>query len=358
MSNTFGTLLKLTTYGESHGESIGGVLDGCPAGFYVDVSKIQEALNKRKPGTNTWTSPRKESDEVQILSGIYQGKTLGTPIGFCIKNEDKKSEHYQNLENVFRPSHADYTYQAKYKHRDARGGGRSSARETACRVVAGAIAQQILEQISQIVVKSYVCQIGDICLPQEKADIANLAQYVLQMPNHEYQDQAITKINALKEIGDSVGGCIQTIVLHAPVGLGEPIFDKLHAKLAYAMFSIPAVKGFELGQGFTAASMLGSQHNDAFYTDKNGNIKTKTNHSAGIQGGISNGEEIMFKTAFKPVSSIKIPQNTVNKAGEAEMISIQGRHDPCVVPRAVPIVNAMTALVLLDFILQDRAKSF
>jgi len=351
--SSYGTLFKLTTFGESHGPAIGGVIEGFPAGFLIDLDAIQNELDRRKPGQSKLVTQRKESDKVQFLSGIFEGKTTGTPIGFLIPNEDQKSKDYDHLKQTFRPSHADYTYEAKYGFRDYTGGGRSSARETASRVVAGSLAKQYLSQQS-IQVTAFVDQIGSIKLSEselENSDLSNIEKNLVRCPNMVKAQEMEDLIALIKKQGDSIGGSIFCKVTGLPAGLGEPVFDKLHAELGKAMLSINAVKGFEIGSGFSSISMLGSEHNDAF----SGLGKTTTNHSGGIQGGISNGMPIYFRTAFKPVATIASPQNSIDKSGQQVIISGKGRHDACVVPRAVVIVEAMAAIVLLDFYLRQKA---
>lgn len=327
-ANTFGTNFCLTTFGESHGEAIGGVIDGCPAGLQIDFNMIEEELRRRKTASTTTSSQRKESDKIIFLSGVFEGKTLGTPIAFMVKNEDARPSDYDNIKNVYRPSHADFTYQQKYGIRDYRGGGRSSARALLPCVVAGCLAKQILSS-KNIVIRSYVTQIGDV-----KKDAFS----------HEEMQSVLQKV---KEERDTVGAVVRVEVDNVPAGIGEPYFRKLQSVLAQAMFSINAVKGFEYGEGFNAASMRGSQCNDSFIND-NGSIRTKTNHSGGIQGGISNGEKIYFNVAFKPIPTIMQPQHTVDLDGNEIVYDIEGRHDVCVVPRVLPIVEAMTALAIVD----------
>jgi chorismate synthase len=327
-ANTFGTNFCLTTFGESHGEAIGGVIDGCPAGLKIDFNMIEEELRRRKTASTTTSSQRKESDKIIFLSGVFEGKTLGTPIAFMVKNEDARPSDYDNIKNVYRPSHADFTYQHKYGIRDYRGGGRSSARALLPCVVAGCLAKQILSS-KNIVMRSYVTQIGDV-----KKDAFS----------HEEIQSVLQKV---KEERDTVGAVVRVEVDNVPAGIGEPYFRKLQSVLAQAMFSINAVKGFEYGEGFNAASMRGSQCNDSFIND-NGSIRTKTNHSGGIQGGISNGEKIYFNVAFKPIPTIMQPQHTVDLDGNEMFYDIEGRHDVCVVPRVLPIVEAMTALAIVD----------
>lgn len=352
--NTIGECFKLTTFGESHGKSIGGIIDGCPAGLKVDFLKIQQNLDRRKPGQSAITSQRKELDEVEFLSGIFDGITLGTPISFQIQNIDSKPKDYNHVKDSYRPSHADFVYQEKYGHRDYRGGGRASARETSCRVVAGSIAAQFLDQMG-ITIYSFVQAVGEVSLdlPYQQLDLDQVFENTVRCPDVEIALKMIDFINKIKKEGDSIGGVIQTVVKGCPPGIGEPVFDKLHADLAKAMLSINAVKGFEYGSGFNAAKMRGSDHNDTFVVENN-RIRTKTNWSGGIQGGISNGEDIYFKVAFKPVATIMQDQESVTSAAEKTVIKGKGRHDPCVVPRAVPIVSAMTALTLFDHLLRNK----
>ncbi|MEN8838911.1 MAG: chorismate synthase [Flavobacteriales bacterium] len=357
MKNTFGNIIQLTTFGESHGVAIGGILDGIPAGFELDLDKIQEELDRRKPGQSKITTQRKESDTVQFLSGIFEGKTLGTPIGFTIQNEDNKSRDYSHLKENFRPSHADFTFQEKYGIRDFRGGGRASARETACRVVAGAIAKQFLAK-EGILITAFVSSVGEVELNKnwQECDFNQIENNLVRCPDLAIAEEMERHILEVKKQGDSVGGIITGVVQNLPVGLGEPVFDKLHAQLGKAMLGINAVKGFEYGSGFEAAKMRGSEHNDVFENEE-GIVRTQTNYSGGIQGGISNGMPVNFRVAFKPVATIMQKQNSVNKKGEKIELYFKGRHDPCVVPRAVPIVEAMTALTLFDFLqLQKLAK--
>lgn len=347
--NTFGRIYRLTTFGESHGEAIGGIIDGCPPGIELDIEQIQHELDRRKPGQSKIVTQRKESDNVQILSGVFGGKTTGTPIGFIIPNENQKSKDYFHLEDAFRPSHADFTYQKKYGIRDYRGGGRSSARETANWVVGGAIAKQILRNIK---INAYVSSVGDLFLekPYQALDFSKTESNMVRCPDDKVAAQMIEKIEKIRKAGDTIGGTVTCVVQNVPVGLGEPVFDKLHARLGHAMLSINAVKGFEYGSGFCGARMAGSGHNDLFNPDGT----TKSNLSGGIQGGISNGMDIYFRVAFKPVATIMQEQETINSKGEAVKMKGKGRHDPCVVPRAVPIVEALTAMVLLDFVLLEK----
>jgi chorismate synthase len=357
MSNTFGTLFRITTFGESHGPGIGVILDGCPAGLAVEAADIQAALDRRRPGQSDLTTPRKEADQVEIQSGIFGGYTTGTPISLYIRNQDQASHDYSHIEHAYRPSHADYTYDQKYGRRDYRGGGRSSARETAARVAAGAIADKFLAQYG-IVVRSYVSQVGAIAVPvgYEQLDLGLIDSNAVRCPHPETAERMADLIRQVRDRHDTVGGLVTGVVTGVPAGLGEPVFDKLHAELGRAMLSINAVKGFEYGSGFAGTLLFGSEHNDAFYTDEAGAVRTRTNHSGGIQGGISNGQDIYFRVAFKPVATILQPQQTLNDQNEEIMLAGRGRHDPCVLPRAVPIVDAMTSLVLADMLLRARAN--
>lgn len=356
--NSFGQLFRITTFGESHGEAIGVILDGCPSNLEIDPEFIQSELDKRKPGQSKITTQRKESDTVQILSGVFEGKTTGTPIAMVIPNEDQRSKDYSHNQDVFRPSHADFTYQAKYGIRDHRGGGRSSARETAARVAAGAVAKLLLKQ-SGIEIFAHVSSVGTIDAPNlEPESLNNLHQIrennLVRCADPATAHQMTKYIDQIRKAGDTVGGKISCVIRNCPTGLGEPVFDKLHADLGKAMLSINAVHGFEYGSGFAGSEMKGSEHNDVFITDENNGIRTVTNFSGGIQGGIANGMDITFRVAFKPVATIMHNQPTVNASGEAAEIKGKGRHDPCVVPRAVAIVEAMAALVLADHLLRDK----
>ncbi|MFT4601794.1 MAG: chorismate synthase [Arenicella sp.] len=353
--NTFGKIFSLTSFGESHGVAIGGIIDGCPSNIEIDLDLIQKELDRRKPGQSNISTQRKESDTVQVLSGIFEGKTLGTPIGFIIPNDDQKSKDYSNIKDTYRPSHADYTYDKKYGVRDYRGGGRSSARETASRVVAGALAQQILSQ-NGISISAYVNRVGDIEFNSTQVFSKNeVDSSDVRCPDLKIADKMIAAIKTARKEGDSLGGQIHCVVKGMPVGMGEPVFDRLNADLAKAMFSINAVKGFELGSGFEGSKLRGSEHNDEFRIE-NDQIRTTTNNSGGIQGGISNGEDIYFNVAFKPTATIFKNQQTVDAAGNEVEMSAKGRHDPCVVPRAVPIVESMAALVLLDQLLRSQSN--
>ena len=351
MSNTFGRIFRLTCFGESHGMAIGGVIDGCPAGITIDYTFIQKELNRRRPGQSKITTSRKEADEVEFLSGIFEGKTTGTPIGFIVRNSNQHSNDYDNLRDLYRPSHADYTYSQKYGIRDHRGGGRSSARETISRCVAGALAKLVLRHYN-ITVQAYTSQVGKISLVNDytQYDLTATESNAVRCPDASKAKEMEELILQVKGNGDTVGGVVTCIIKGAPVGLGEPVFGKLHAALGNAMLSINAVKGFEYGSGFAGAAMRGSELNDEFY-NHNGEIHTRTNYSGGIQGGISNGEDIYFRVAFKPVATLLMEQNTVDSYGNDTTVKARGRHDPCVVPRAVPIVEAMAAITLLDNVL-------
>lgn len=348
--SSFGKIITLTTFGESHGEAIGGILDGFPGNFPIDISAVQQQLDRRKPGQSKITTQRKEEDQLEILSGIFEGKTTGAPIAFIIKNKDAISKDYSHLETAFRPSHADFTYHQKYGHYDYRGGGRSSARETAVRVAAGAFCQQFLSS-KGIEISAFVDQVGLIRTYTVSSDQADIDLSPVRCPDPEAAKKMQSLIEDTKKKGDTVGGAIKCIITGIPAGLGEPVFDKLSAALAHAVFSINAVKGFEIGSGFGSVEMNGSVHNDLFNTDGT----TKTNNSGGIQGGISNGMPVVFRTAFKPVATLLQKQPSINKSGEEILLEGKGRHDPCVVPRAVPIVEGMTALVIADFYLQWKA---
>lgn len=356
MGNTFGRIFRLTTFGESHGVAIGGVIDGMPAGLKIDLDAVQAELDRRRPGQSAIVTARSEGDRVRILSGLLDGVTTGTPIGFVIENENQHSADYGNIRDTFRPSHADYTYTAKYGIRDYRGGGRSSARETAARVVGGAFAKQALAK-QGIDVYAYTSQVGDIALDSDyrRYDKTEIEKSIVRCPDAEKSQQMIELITRVKSEGDTIGGVITGVVTGVPVGLGEPVFDKLHASLGAAMLGINAVKGFEYGLGFDFADKRGSEVNDAFAVDSDGRIHTTTNNSGGIQGGISNGEDIYFRVAFKPVATLLRDVETVDKDGNAVILKAKGRHDPCVLPRAVPIVEAMAAMTMLDAYLQNKA---
>jgi chorismate synthase len=356
MGNSIGKLFRLTTFGESHGKALGAIVEGCPAGLTLDLEKIRLEMQRRKPGQSKITTQRKEEDEIELLSGIFEGKTTGTPIGILIHNEDQKSKDYAHIADQFRPSHADYTYFEKYGHRDYRGGGRSSARETAARVAGGAIAKQLLGT-KGITIQAYVSQVGALRLEKAYTELnLDLAEdNIVRCPDPELAARMIEHIDAVRLDRDTIGGVVSCVIKNCPPGLGEPVFDRLHAALGKAMLSINAVKGFEYGSGFEGVSLRGSQHNDAF-VQQDGKVHTLTNHSGGIQGGISNGQDIYFRVAFKPVATLMQDQASINEAGEAVTVSGKGRHDPCVVPRAVPIVEAMAALVLADFLLLSKTN--
>jgi chorismate synthase len=347
--NSFGNIFKLSTFGESHGKALGGVIDGCPAGVELDFDTINKELNRRRPGQSEIVTQRKEDDSVEFLSGIFEGKTTGTPIGFIIVNKDQKSKDYSHIQNSYRPSHADFVYDKKYGFRDYRGGGRSSARETVVRVVAGSIAKMLLKDVK---INAFVSSVGEITYDYQnsKIDFDKIEDSIVRCPDEKTSDEMINLIKSIKKKGDTVGGVISCIISGVPVGLGEPVFNKLHAELGKAMLSINAVKGFEFGSGFKGSSMKGSEHNDSFNADGT----TKTNRSGGIQGGISNGMDIYFNVAFKPVSTIMRDQDSIDSDGNEVKVKGKGRHDPCVVPRAVPIVEAMSALVLADYHLLNR----
>jgi chorismate synthase len=360
--NSFGQLFRITTFGESHGEAIGVIIDGCPSNLVVDMDFIQSELDKRKPGQSKITTQRKESDTVQILSGVFEGKTTGTPIAMIIPNEDQRSKDYSHIKDAYRPSHADYTYDAKYSHRDHRGGGRSSARETAARVAAGAIAKLLLQE-SGIEIFAHVSAAGTIEAPLLSANsISELLEIresnIVRCADPATANQMIELIDGIRKEGDTIGGKISCLIRNCPVGLGEPVFDKLHADLGKAMLSINAVHGFDYGSGFSGSEMRGSEHNDLFVSPENGQeigkFRTLTNYSGGIQGGISNGMDITFRVAFKPVATIMQDQASLDSSGNAANVQGKGRHDPCVVPRAVAIVEAMAALVLADHLLRNK----
>ena len=347
--NTIGKLFKLTTFGESHGEALGGIIEGCPSGIELDLNAIKTEMSRRKPGQSSIVTQRKEEDDVQFLSGIFEGKTIGTSIGFLIKNNNQKPDDYSDIKSTYRPSHADYVYEKKYGIRDYRGGGRSSARETASRVVAGAIAKQI---ISTIKINAFVSSVGDIYLnkPYQELDFSNIESNSVRCPDSEIATKMEELIRQVKKDGDTIGGTITCVLQNVPIGLGEPVFDKLHADLGKAMLSINAVKGFEYGSGFCGSQMKGSEHNDLYNSDGT----TKTNLSGGIQGGISNGMDIYFRVAFKPVATLIQKQEVLDNQGNLVELQGKGRHDPCVLPRAVPIVEAMAAIVLADFYLINK----
>ena len=355
--NTFGKIFRLTSFGESHGRGIGGIIDGCPAGLELNIELIQQDLARRKPGQSKITTQRKEPDQVEFLSGVFEGRTQGTPIAFAIWNKDQHSNDYNDLKDVYRPSHADYTYIKKYGTRDHRGGGRSSARETIARVVAGAIAKQILAQAG-VSVQAFVSRVGEVELQKSytELDLSKTEDTIVRCPDPETAKQMISRIEEAARDRDTVGGVITGVAKGVPAGWGEPVFNKLHADLGFAMLGINAVKGFEYGSGFEGTKLSGSQHNDVFVNTDKG-IRTKTNNSGGIQGGISNGEDVYFRVAFKPIATLLKEQHTVDKDNNEITINPKGRHDPCVLPRAVPIVEAMAALVLVDHYLLSKLNS-
>jgi len=354
--NSFGTIYKVTTFGESHGAAIGGIIDGFPSNFEIDIDYINLELKRRRTNQGIYSSSRSEEDEIEFLSGIFEGKTLGTPISFIIRNKNTISKDYNNIKDIYRPSHGDYTYEAKYGHRDYRGGGRSSARETAIRVVAGAFAKQYL-MTKGIEIQAWVSQIYNIkANTQDNANFKDIEESPLRCPDKSAEIKMLSEIEKARNEGDTLGGIIRCRINGLEAGIGEPVFDKLNAKLAHAIMSINAVKGIEIGSGFDSVEMKGSEHNDAFIM-KDGQISTKTNNSGGIQAGISNGEPIFINTAFKPIASIMQEQQTIDKYGNNKSILIKGRHDVCVVPRAVPIVEAMAAITIMDYLLIDKAQN-
>ncbi|MCE0483028.1 MAG: chorismate synthase [Methylacidiphilales bacterium] len=357
MPNTFGHLFRITTWGESHGGGVGVVVDGCPSRIPLTEADIQVDLDRRRPGQSKIVTPRKEADTCQILSGTFEGQTLGTPISICVKNEDQRPEAYKEMETLYRPSHADYTYQAKYGIRNWQGGGRASARETIGRVAGGAVAHQVLRKfLPKLEIVAFVSQVHDLTavVPLEKISFTEVESNIVRWPDSADAERVIALIEKVRANGDSVGGVVTCVVRNAPVGLGEPVFDKLEADLAGAMMSLPATKGFEIGSGFAGTKLKGSEHNDAFIKEGD-RVRTATNRSGGVQGGISNGEDIVFRVAFKPTATIAQAQQTVSVTGEAAELKARGRHDPCVLPRAVPMVEAMTRLVLVDHWLRQRA---
>lgn len=355
MGNTIGTIFRLTTYGESHGAAVGGVVDGMPAGIEVDMDFIQQELNRRRPGQSAITTSRNEADAVELLSGVFEGRTTGCPIGFIVRNQNQHSNDYDNMRDLFRPSHADYTYHEKYGIRDHRGGGRTSARITISRCVAGALAKLALNQLG-VSIQAYTMQVGNISIGKDykRYDLAVAETNAVRCPDAEKAAEMEALIKDVKADGDTIGGIIQCVVRGCPVGLGSPEFDKLHAQLGKAMLCINAVKGFEYGEGFGGVTARGSEQNDVFYTDDEGRVQTRTNRSGGIQGGLSNGQDIVFRVAFKPVATLLREQDTIDKDGNATVLKARGRHDPCVLPRAVPVVEAMAAMVLLDEYLRNK----
>ena len=357
MGNTFGKMFRITTWGESHGDAVGVVVDGCPPLIEIDIADIQRELARRRPGQSRITTQRRESDEAQILSGVFEGKTLGTPISIGVWNADQRSKDYEHMRTKFRPSHADYTYQAKYGIRNWKGGGRASARETIGRVAAGAIAKKILAQEFGVEIVGYVKQVSDMVaeVDPETVAMADVESTIVRCPDPDIAERMIERIDEARKAGDTLGGVVEAVARNVPPGLGEPVFDKLEAELGRGVLSLPACKGFEVGSGFGGITMTGSTHNDPFYNDA-GRIRTRTNYSGGIQGGISNGESIVIRAAFKPVATIMMPQETVDEDGNPTELSGRGRHDPCVLPRAVPMVEAMMALVLVDHALRQRGQ--
>ena len=357
MGNTFGKIFRITTWGESHGDAVGVVVDGCPPLIEIDIADIQKELARRRPGQSRITTQRRESDEAQILSGVFEGKTLGTPISIGVWNADQRSKDYEHMRTKFRPSHADYTYQAKYGIRNWQGGGRASARETIGRVAAGAIAKKILAQEFDVEIVGYVKQVSDMIadVDPESVAMADVESTIVRCPDPDIAESMIERIDEARKAGDTLGGVVEAVARNVPPGLGEPVFDKLEAELGRGVLSLPACKGFEVGSGFGGITMTGSTHNDPFYNEA-GRIRTRTNYSGGIQGGISNGESIVIRAAFKPVATIMMPQETVDEDGNPTELSGRGRHDPCVLPRAVPMVEAMMALVLVDHALRQRGQ--
>jgi len=358
MGNTFGHLFRITTFGESHGGGVGVVIDGCPPRLEIDISEIQAELDRRRPGQSKITTPRKETDTCEILSGVFEGKTLGTPIHILVRNQDARSQDYEEMAQKYRPSHADATYEAKYGIRNWQGGGRSSARETIGRVAAGAIAKKILKQYSALEIIGYVKRIKDL---EAQVDINQVTteqveSNIVRCPDGVLADKMVELIEKVRDQGDSIGGLVECVVRNVPKGLGNPVFDKLEADLAKAVMSLPASKGFEIGSGFAGTLLTGSEHNDEFYVDESGAWRTKTNRSGGIQGGISNGENIILRVAFKPTATIRKEQKTVTREGQETSLAAKGRHDPCVLPRAVPMVEAMVALVLCDSLLRHLGQ--
>ena len=358
MGNTFGHLFRVTTFGESHGGGVGVIIDGCPPQLQISAEEIQVELDRRRPGQSKITTPRKEADKCEILSGVFQGKTLGTPISILVKNKDTRPQDYSEMVQMYRPSHADATYDAKYGIRNYQGGGRSSARETIGRVAAGAIAKKILHQVAGVEIIGYVKRIKDLEgeVDAAKVTLEQVESNIVRCPDAECAERMIELIEQVGRDGNSIGGVVECVARKVPKGLGEPVFDKLEADIAKGVMSLPASKGFEIGSGFAGTLLTGIEHNDEFYTDDEGNIRTVTNRSGGIQGGISNGEDIIIRVAFKPTATIRKEQNTVTKTGESGVLAAKGRHDPCVLPRAVPMVEAMVALVLCDHLLRFQGQ--
>ncbi|MBD2036652.1 chorismate synthase [Leptolyngbya sp. FACHB-321] len=358
MGNTFGHLFRITTFGESHGGGVGVVIDGCPPRLEISVEEIQAELNRRRPGQSKITTPRNEADTCEILSGMVDGKTTGTPIAILVRNKDQRSQDYDEMAVKYRPSHADATYDEKYGIRNWQGGGRSSARETIGRVAAGAIAKKILQQVGGVEIIGYVKRIKDLegAVDAETVTLEQVESNIVRCPDQDAADRMIDLIEQMRKEGDSIGGVVECVARHVPKSLGMPVFDKLEADLAKGIMSLPATKGFEIGSGFAGTLLTGSEHNDAFYTDDRGTIRTVTNRSGGVQGGISNGENILIRVAFKPTATIRKEQRTVTNAGEEVTLAAKGRHDPCVLPRAVPMVEAMMALVLCDHLLRQQGQ--
>lgn len=358
MGNTFGHLFRITTFGESHGGGVGVVIDGCPPRLAITVEEIQAELDRRRPGQSKITTPRKESDRCEILSGVFEGQTLGTPISILVRNENTRPQDYSEMVTTYRPSHADATYDAKYGLRNYQGGGRSSARETVGRVAAGAIAKKILRQVTGTEIIGYVKRIQDIegTVDPSTVTLEQVESNIVRCPDLTAAEQMIDRVEAIRDQGDSIGGVVECIARGVSIGLGDPVFDKLEADLAKGVMSLPASKGFEIGSGFAGTLLTGSQHNDEFYTDQTGTLRTRTNRSGGTQGGITNGENIIIRVAFKPTATIRKAQNTVTKTGAATVLEARGRHDPCVLPRAVPMVEAMVALVLCDHLLRHHGQ--
>ena len=358
MGNTFGQIFRITTYGESHGGGVGVVIDGCPPRLEISEEEIQVDLDRRRPGQSKITTPRKESDRCEIMSGVFEGKTTGTPISILVRNKDARSQDYNEMEIKYRPSHADATYDAKYGFRNHKGGGRSSARETIGRVAAGAIAKKILKQVAGVEIVGYVKRIENFEAEVDPSTVTleQVESNIVRCPDAEFAKATIDRIEQARNEQDSLGGVVECVARHVPKGLGDPVFDKLEADLAKGVMSLPATKGFEIGSGFAGTTMTGSEHNDEFYIDEQGQTRTVSNRSGGVQGGISNGEDIVIRVAFKPTATIGKEQKTVTKGGEETVLAAKGRHDPCVLPRAVPMVEAMVALVLCDRLLYDRAQ--
>jgi chorismate synthase len=358
MGNTFGHLFRVTTFGESHGGGVGVVIDGCPPLLEISAAEIQKELDRRRPGQSKITTPRKEADTCEILSGIFEGRTLGTPIAILVRNNNTRPQDYEEMSQTYRPSHADATYDAKYGIRNWQGGGRSSARETIGRVAAGAIAKKILQQVAGVEIVGYVKRIKDLegVVDPNSVTLEQVESNIVRCPDAECAEQMIERIEAIGRSGDSIGGVVECVARNVPKGLGEPVFDKLEADLAKGVMSLPASKGFEIGSGFAGTLLTGSEHNDEFYTDDTGAVRTVTNRSGGVQGGIANGENIILRVAFKPTATIRKEQRTVTASGVETILAAKGRHDPCVLPRAVPMVEAMVALVLCDHLLRHQGQ--